>query len=233
MALSIPTDKTQFTFPRRGMNGMKTISKVIAIMGILATIINFFACSKSNPDKQENHTTEIKFSSMTQEEKQNYVQDFLVKNYNIRNCNLTEIKHREITPIKVEDNYYTVATTEDGYWFSVWITPNNQIIDTAFVYLMKDEINSYIETCLLNNGVKCSVKDLVAFNEIPSKVWQSNEVSNMFDTENIDNVIHIYNIDSNISDQEIKNALKEFNGAIYIHYNSNDFENYDKFIDLD
>lgn len=210
---------------------MNKFIRVIAIMGIFATIASFFACSKKEANNKDT-TTSIKFSSLTQEEKQDFVKKYLLNTHSI-SCELTEIKRRQITSIKNEDNYYTVATTNDNYWFSIWITSDSEIIETEFTYEMKDDINEFIKNLLLQNNIVCDVKDRMVFNAPASKVWRSNEISKMFETEQIENNIHLYNIDENIDEAEIIHALGNIKGAVYIHYqDSTDFETYDKFIDL-
>lgn len=210
---------------------MDRLIKVIAIMSIIATIASFFACSKREI-KNIDTTTSIKFSSLTQDEKQKYVKDYLSKTYSIT-CELTEIKRRQVTAIKNEKDYYSVATTNDNYWFSVWITADGEIFETEFTYEIKDEINGFIKELLLQENIVCDVIDRIVFDTPASKVWSSNEISNMFETEQIENNIHLYNIDENVTETEIIHALGNIKGAVYIHYKDNtDFGTYDKFIDL-
>lgn len=210
------------------------ITKVIAVMSIFTLIISLFGCAGNKSDKIQSDT---KFSQLSQAEKQNFVQAYIKENYNL-DCQLTEIKQKQISAIENEENYSTVATINDEFWFSIWITPDEKIIDTAFTYDLKDSVNEYIEKLLLDKGIKCKVIDRFVFEEPSTKVWRKNEIANMFETEKISNIIDLYSVDKDIDDDEIKTALQNFPGAVYIHdepLNSEkpDFDNYDKFIDLD
>lgn len=95
----------------------KYILKVIAVMGIILSLFSLFACTKNN--KIDRNEMTVNFSSLTQEDKQSFVKSYIQDNYSL-NCQLTEITKKKISAIENEENYYTVATTNDGFWFSVW-----------------------------------------------------------------------------------------------------------------
>lgn len=212
----------------------KYLMKVVAVMGIISLLTSFFACQKKN--NQNNFKKEtINFSSLSQEERQDYVKDYLKKNYDM-DCTLTEIKKRQITAVKNEENYRTVATF-NNFWFTVWIAPQVEIIDTAFTYYIKDDVNKYFEKILKQNGIDCSVYDRFLFDDLPTKKWNANEVEAMFHTENIWNNIHLYGVEKETDLETIGMALKDFYGAVYIHYDKLELENlnfdeYDEFVDL-
>ena len=86
----------------------------IFIMGVIALIITMLGCGKQEKT--------IKFSALTQEEKQEYVREYLSINYGLE-CTFTEIKERQITAVKNERDYSTIASTNDDFRFSIWITP--------------------------------------------------------------------------------------------------------------
>lgn len=215
---------------------MKKYIRVIAIMGIFTLISGLFACSKPNNERNienSSNKSNIRFSALTQEEKQKYVKDYLLNNYSVE-CDLMEIDYKQISMFESEDKFFTVATTPDDYWFAIWITKDGEIVDTEFVYEMKDEINSYIKDLLTKNGISCDVKDRVALEEPPTKKWNTGEASEMISKEKISHNIHLYNIRHEITEEDIVNALSHLNGAVYIHYSDSfNIDEYDKFIDLD
>lgn len=213
----------------------KYILKVIAVMGIILSLFSLFACTKNN--KIDRNEMTVNFSSLTQEDKQSFVKSYIQDNYSL-NCQLTEITKKKISAIENEENYYTVATTNDGFWFSVWITPEEKVIDTAFTYELKESVNDYIENLLSNNGINCKVIDRFIFEQPASKIWNKTEIEEMFNAERISNIIHLYGVNSDLNNYQVIIALKDLNGAVYVHYkqfnpDEPDFENYDQFIDLD
>lgn len=210
----------------------KIFVRIIVFMGIIALFSSFFACSRKDDVQQ----TTINFSSMSQEERKNYVNSYLVEKYNM-NCSISNINVRQLSALENENNYYCIATFND-FWFSVWITGRDaQIIDTSYTYQLKDDVNNYIENLLLQNGISCVAYDRFTINQIEKKQWKKHEIQDMLLSNNIDNNIHLYGVDKNYNLVSISNALKGIKGAVYIHfseidYEKIDFDNYDNFIDL-
>lgn len=211
----------------------KILVRVVALMGVIALLSSFFACGR-NDNTQELGSI---FSGMSQEERKKFVNDYLIEKYNM-NCTISDISKRQVSAIQNEDDYYCVATY-DNFWFSVWITSRGQeIIDTSYTYFLKDDVNSYIECLLRDNGINCVVYNRFIFEQKPTTNWDNSKIEEMLLSDNTDNNIHLYGVDKNYEAETILLALKGMKGAVYIHFeefNSQDidFENYDDFIDLD
>lgn len=207
--------------------------RIVALMGIIALLSSLFACGRNSNAKE----SVVSFSGMSQEERKEFVNDYLIEKYNM-NCTISDINKRQVTAIINEDDYYCVATYDD-FWFSVWITSREQdIIDTSYTYYLKDDVNSYIEDLLRVNGIDCVAYDRFIFEQKPTLNWDNSKIEEMLLSDNTDNNIHLYGIDKNFESKIILSSLKDLKGAVYIHFaefNSQniDFENYDDFIDLD
>ncbi len=200
----------------------------IFIMGVIALIITMLGCGKQEKT--------IKFSALTQEEKQEYVREYLSINYGLE-CTFTEIKERQITAVKNERDYSTIASTNDDFRFSIWITPQGEIKDTAFTYQIKDDVNNYFSQLLEKNGIDCIVNDKFVFESYPSKKWNSDEIACMYEQENIDNVFEVFTDQEIVDAEVVKDALKNYRGVVGIHCNYKEKhinnEKYDYIIELD
>ena len=207
--------------------------RLVALMGVVILLSSLFACSKNN-NKQESC---LNFSAMSQEERKKYVNDYLIEKYDM-NCTISDINKRQISAVQNEKDYYCIATY-DNFWFSVWITGNEQdIVDTSYTYYLKNDVNSYIEDLLKNKGIDCVAYNRFIFEQKSTFDWDSSKIEEMLLSDNTYNNIHLYGIDKNYEVETISSVLKGMKGAAYIHFeefNSQniDFENYDDFIDLD
>lgn len=155
----------------------KNFVKVVALMGILAMLLGLVSCRKS--EKNENGDNEHHyFSSYTQEERKEYVADYLKENYGLT-CEVSEVNQRQINAIWNEDYYFATARSQNDESISIWVDKYGEITDTVFMLDLQDQINEcFVEKIDLQMD-DYTIKSSTYFDSIPSKKWSSTD--NMVD----------------------------------------------------
>lgn len=220
------------------------IIKYGALVGVLITMFGLLGCARINTKellfgKEKDSNKKIVFAQLSQEERQKYVKDYLKERYGL-DCSVTEIKKRRLDSagMHLEDDYLTIATANDGVCFTVWITDEGEIKDTAYMYFLKDDVNSYFEKKLNDNGIDGKVIARFYIDEYSPRKWNANELDEMFAEENIYGIIDLYTTNKNVDTDLIQKTLQGYQGEVLIHYkeydaNNIDFKDDDKIVLLD
>ena len=150
-----------------------------------------------------------RFVAMTESEKQQYVLDYLRNKYDL-DCSITMLKRRQDNVFFIsEKNTYGIATTPDGWDFSVWVKYQTaEIVDTAYTYYLKDAVNRYIETLFTEAGYECRVESRLLMQRLTEEVYDDSSISQLLASECLDTVISV-KVKSSYPDRDkAKNILK-------------------------
>ena len=196
---------------------MNKLVKVVLVMGVFAIIFGSAGCAKY-PNKIE---SKVKLSAYTQQERQDYVRNYLQQKYQL-NCSVSEVKKKQLTAIKNEEFYFATATTEISDLISVWISNDGNVTDTVFLLNMEEDITAFFKLTINNKLPEFKIKTYTEMRDIPSR--ELTNVSNIRDYLNREDTytyIRIF-VDNatDISDStlnELQTLLNFCNCSIYIY----------------
>lgn len=196
---------------------MNKLVKVVLVMGLFAFIFGTAGCTKY-PNKIE---SEVKFSTYTQQERQDYVRNHLQQKYQL-NCSISEVKKKQLTAIKNEEFYFATATTETNDLISVWISNDGNVTDTVFMLNMNEDITAFFKSAINNELPEFKIKTYTEMRDIPShELTNVSNIRNYLHGEDTYTYIRIF-VDNatDISDStlnELQTLLNFCNCSIYIY----------------
>lgn len=208
----------------------KKLIKVVIIMGLFALILGFGGCSK----KQNTTENKVKFSSYSQQERQDYIRKYLLENYGL-DCVISDVKQRQITAIKNENYFFATATTESKI-ISVWISTTGEITDTVFLLQRADDISEFFSEKVKTIIPDCKIKVYSELRDIPtSKLTTSANIDGYFQNEPVHTYLRIFvNAQTKINEttiDELQDTLKGYEADVYLYVCENfddlDIETYD------
>ena len=107
----------------------RILLKAVLTVGLISLIFHSIGCSKQNPSNSSED--EVKFSTYSQQERQQYIQRYLYETYGLK-CSVSDVSLTQLGIFNTSDYYYAIAETENHESISLWISPNGQISDTVF-----------------------------------------------------------------------------------------------------
>lgn len=210
--------------------------KVAIAMGILALIVGCIGCSRQGVTNQSSSVKdEVKFSTYSQQERQEYIQEYFKRKYGLE-CQISEVKQRQINIVKNEDYYFATAITEGQEIVSVWVSKNGEISESVFLLDMQNDITEFFQSkinYLLSDYI---VKSYTELRDIPTKQWNaSDDIEDFLQTENVHSYLRVFlNDTENISEkifQDLTEAINGYDISLYMYscpnINEIDFDTFD------
>lgn len=207
------------------------IKKAVFLVGIFSFIISICGCNKSSDTVK----SEIDFSKFSQQERISYVDQFLISNYNI-DCDIAEVKKKQVTAVKNDEHYFTTAITPNGEIISVWVTNSGQITDSYFLVESADDLSDHFTNIISNVLPDCKVKITTEMTDIPTrKLMPGENIQEYLNTQPTHTYIRIFVSDDLIVNEsdinKLQNALSYCNASLYVYLCNNlvsvDVNNYD------
>lgn len=196
--------------------------KVIVIMGVLTMLFSLSSCRKSENNENSDKNEQKYFSSYTQEQRKEYVADYLKENYGLI-CDVSDVKQRQETAIKNEDYYFATAVSSKDEHISVWIDKYGDITDTVFMLGLQDQITECIVKKIGLQNENYSIRSFTEFRSIPSRKWSaSDNLIDMLDDNRTFSYIWIfvndaYSEDNNELLSQISTKLDFCNAQLYLY----------------
>lgn len=187
------------------------------ILITIVVIFSFTACAPHN---------NVSFSTYSQQERQEYIQNYLKENYGFNDCRISEVKHKQINVLQNEDYYFATATTLDDDIISVWVSKDGKITDSAFLLDMQNELENHFKV-LINKWVShYRLKVYTEMRDIPTKKWTNEDnIDDFLRIENAYSIIRIFVDESeSVTEdmiQSVKESLNGYDGCLYVHKCSN------------
>lgn len=184
----------------------KRYMKTAFVLGLLIVAVCCSGClHRTKPSEQENV---IKFGSFTQEERKDYINDFLWENYGFRG-EVGEVMQRQISPFKWEDHYFTTVDTPEYRYISVWVSKKGEITDTLFLKKMEPEITKFFYTIIAEEIPDFKLKTHTDIYDIPSeKLTKAENIKDFLTKENTEVYVDVFVEDSGVIDEALLNRLE-------------------------
>ena len=143
---------------------MKKRFMIMALILGLCTAVFCSGCLFRRPAPEEN---KVKFSAFTQEEKKDYINEYLWENYGFRG-EITDVIQRQIGVFESEDHFTAYVSMPNKQRISIWISKKGEITDSMFLLDMHDSIYRYYETIVKEHIPDCKMRVYTDFLEKPS-----------------------------------------------------------------
>ena len=180
------------------------------------------SCQKSERNTNSNKKEQKYFSNYTQEQRKEYIADYLKATYGLT-CNISEVKQRQETAIKNEEYFFATAVSSDDEHISVWIDKYGNITDTVFMLSLQEKINECLVEKIDLRINNCAIKSFTEFQSIPSKKWSvSDNLVDMLNDESTFSYIWIFINNDCMEENEdilsqISSKLDFCNGQLYLY----------------
>lgn len=185
----------------------KQYMKTAFVLGLLIVAVCCSGClRRTKPSEQENV---IKFGSFTQEERKDYINDFLWENYGFRG-EVGEVMQRQISPFKWEDHYFTTVDTPEYRYISVWVSKKGEITDTLFLKKMEPEITKFFSAIIAEEIPDFKLKTHTDIYDIPSeKLTKAENIKDFLTKENAEVYVDVFVEDSGVIDEGLLDRLEQ------------------------
>lgn len=193
----------------------KFYKKVALILGIISIIIGMFGCSNQASNNSSEKENTVKFSTLTQEEKQSYIEKCLYQKYSCEYEISTVIKP-QADPYRNTDYYTAEATAKkSGEKFAVWVDDKGTLIDSAFMIRFKGEIDEYFSETLKSDFPSCCVFTQTYFSDTLAHNWnESDDVLEFLKTENVRTDVYVLvSTTDTINQMKCDLIAERFNGC--------------------
>lgn len=213
--------------------------KAIAVLSLMSFLTGLIGC-KGISCNFDDRT----FASMTQEEKQRYVADYLKDAYGV-DYEISEIKKRQVDVFRSEKYYFATASYGEDR-FTLWISDNGEVFDTEFCLDISDDVDELLSSIVSEYWDDFYVHDNFEFNDLYIQKWTKiDDMNKMFQNESILNRIRLFLKSSNNREEDLelfeqlKLKLTNIEGVIFVYYcenpqyiniNSYDLNLYESFI---
>jgi hypothetical protein len=190
----------------------------------------FCSCDYSLNIKEE----KILFSKFTQDERKEYIADYLMTNYH-ESYDISEVKKRQIDAIRNEEDYYAIATDPNGNMIDIWVSNYGEITDDKFLLDVQNKIETKFTEIIKKEFTECDISCSAYLDSPPSRKWDnSSDIDDIFDVEDVYIYVRVFisdaynRINENLLN-EIKNQLNFCNGRLFIYEcnNTSDMEEFD------
>ena len=188
------------------------------VIVLLLPALCFFGCTRKSDSPKIDKKAHDRLIAMTDEERQQYIHDYLLEKYDL-DCEVTKPRHRPVNSLHNEKNLFASVFTPDGGYFSAWIIPQtSEIVDTAYTYFLKDDVNKYLEGLFTEAGYECRIDCEVFMDTFTEEKYDKNSIPQMLSSEYADNTIKM-NIKSHDLDEETAKAiLKDVPCRVFAYY---------------
>ena len=215
---------------------MKTpLKRIIILMGLLSLFTGSIGCGR-NSGAQGSPENRVVISKMSQDERKAYVREYISAAYDL-DCEVSEVKQRQVSAIHNEKDYFCTATLTDGTQVSVWISRDGKLTDAYFMIGMQDRITAFFDEKIKKEFPDCVVTSYTTVTQPPEKTWTAEDsVEQFFSEESASSIIRVFfSEDGKISEKDadrLASLLEEFKGTLFVYLcediNTIDFETFDK-----
>ncbi len=213
---------------------MKKRFVITALILGICTAVCCSGCLFRRPAPEEN---EVKFSAFTQEERKDYINEYLWENYGFTG-EISDVMQRQIGVFDLEDHYSAFVHTPDNDSISLWISKKGEITDSMFLLDMQDDIYDYFETIIKEYIPDCKMKVYTFFLEKPSaELTKGDDVGKYLLEQPTRSKIRVFvNADAGVEESVLdamEQVLEGRDVSIYIYFcddiDSVDVEQYDRY----
>ena len=197
------------------------IIKAVVVLSLLSFLTGLIGC-KGISYNFDDRT----FARMPQEEKQQYVADYLKEVYGV-DYEISEIKKRQVDVFRSE-KYYFARATSGKQKFTLWISDDGEIFDTEFCLEIQDAVDELLASVISKYWDDYYVHNFFVFDNIYLKKWtKEDDLYEMFEKEKVINSIRLFLNLSNDREkdmllfEQLKKELSILDGAIFIYYCKN------------
>ena len=199
------------------------IIKAVVILSLMSFLIGLIGCkgiSFSSSSKTKS------FSRMSQEEKQQYVADYLKEAYGV-DYEISEIKKRQVDVFRSEKYYYATASYGKE-WFTLWISDDGEVFATEFCFDISETIDESLSCVVSRYWEDYYVHDFLVFKEPYVQKWtKDDDLYEMFEKEKVINSVRLFLNLSNDREKDLllfkqlQTELSLLDGAIFVYYCEN------------
>lgn len=149
----------------------KRFMQMVLVLGVLAIALCCTGCKKEIEPSTE---PKIKFGTLTQQERKDYINDFLQQNYGIT-VTMDEVKQRQDSVFGLEDHYSVIARTADRDMLFIWVSKDGEITDTVYLLEMQPQITEYFSDIIERFIPEFKLHVFTNMEEIPSSKLTSED----------------------------------------------------------
>lgn len=183
------------------------IVKVVLVSVCLSLLLSLVGCGEGVEDLNS-HSETNQIAKLTQEERKEYVKQFLYKKYGIEAV-ISDVKKRQINAFSSEENYFAIATCSDGTWIDCWVSENGQVWDSKFINDLQSSINEVFANLLSDQLENYQVYCGCTLNSPTNNTWSEDMVEQMLLAEDISVSVRIF-VDLKEKDKVIRLAESSF-----------------------
>lgn len=114
-------------------------------VAILMTAGCLSSCLRKPPE--ENKEDKIRFGTFSQQERKDYINDFLESRYGCSG-RVSEVRQKQIDPFRSEDHYFATVRTPEDDVISVWVSKEGEITDTVFLRDIQPQLSDFFSEIL-------------------------------------------------------------------------------------
>ncbi len=141
------------------------MTKCWTFLGLTALLLVLICASCGRPSSDP----PFRFHDLTQPERKAYITDYLQQTYGL-SCTISlDVAQRQDGPFFSEDEYFAVASTEDGNSISVWVTKDGQITDTVSLLNRQDDLADYFTAEVQTLLPECRVDSYTSMSVLPTE----------------------------------------------------------------
>lgn len=141
----------------------RSVILVLLVTGLVVLTLSFAGCGKRPPKEEK-----FNFHSLTQQERKDYITDYLHQTYGLTCTIDQEVKQRQDGPFLSEKEYFAVASTEDNKSICIWVTKEGQITDTVFLLEMREALADYFTAAVQEILPDCKVDTYTELLQLPT-----------------------------------------------------------------
>ncbi len=180
--------------------------KRLIVAALLGIILCCTGClSRNNPPEER-----FWFGKLSQQERKEYICDFLQKEYGL-SCEIEgEVKKKYIATFQFDKNYFAIAKTSDNDSIFVWVSDGGKITDTVFMMDMKSEIADFFTDILSKKIPSFKLDTYTNVMEIPSeKLTRAEDIKEFLTEQNTYTCLRIFVDDPTIANEELLDELEQ------------------------
>ena len=196
----------------------KQLIMSVLAMVLLAVVLCCNGCSKRNDPPEE----KIKFGKLSQQERKDYIIDFIQKEYGL-SCTIDgEVNKKYLAPFLFDENYFTLAKTSDNDTICVWVSDKGEITDTVFMLDMDSQFSEFFSDIIAKKIPNFKIDTYTDVLEIPSeKLTRAEDIKDFLIEQDTYTCLRIFVDDPAIANEELLDELEQelnfCHSSVYIY----------------
>ncbi len=184
---------------------MKRFITLALAIGLLASVLCCSGCLKRNRHPEN----EIKFGTFSQQERKDYINDFLEMEYGLSG-EVSEVKQKQIDPFRNEDHYFATVRSQDKGVISVWVSNEGEITDTVFLLDMQPQLADYFKAILAKKIPSFKLKAYTEMRDIPTEtLTNADDIQDFLINQKTFSYIRVFVDDPAIANEELLDELEQ------------------------